>query len=402
MRAGSSSRGLPRRRSTARRRPPHDDRPARPGPRRDLGGRATSASGRVGEAILALRRFMFERVYLGAPSHARAPGAPRGGADRGHAPTRRRARPRRAMRREMAEFVAGMTDRFASASRRPAWRGSRSRRSMSPEPRDIVTVVRARTPLRKAAPYAAVPVPRGANPSFWRQPGEEALPLLRLRRQRRRSGRDRVRGRRLRGRGRETRGAVQRARSSTRRRNPPGETTGVARKRLFELLEPAATFLERHLWDTAAGGPGARDSSPGGGSMRRSAVSSGSASRRRRGPRRERRSRRVSRARSSPRRALEPLGSDYFAGRLTFPLADARARILGFRARRLREDDPLPAKYVNSPEGELFQKGDLLYGLDRAKAAIRSRVGRSSSRATPTRRPAQAATRRSSPPWAPR
>jgi DNA primase len=36
----------------------------------------------------------------------------------------------------------------------------------------------------------------------------------------------------------------------------------------------------------------------------------------------------------------------------------------------LREDDPLKAKYVNSPEGELFRKGDLLYGLHRARGAI--------------------------------
>src|SRR5205085_6269023 len=42
----------------------------------------------------------------------------------------------------------------------------------------------------------------------------------------------------------------------------------------------------------------------------------------------------------------------------------------GFQARKLHEDDPLHAKYVNSPEGELFRKGDLLYGLDRARTTI--------------------------------
>src|SRR5436305_21495 len=63
-------------------------------------------------------------------------------------------------------------------------------------------------------------------------------------------------------------------------------------------------------------------------------------------------------------------GNDYFQGRLLFPIADARGRVVGFQARRLREDDPLQAKYVNSPEGELFRKGDLLYGLDRARTAI--------------------------------
>ncbi len=63
-------------------------------------------------------------------------------------------------------------------------------------------------------------------------------------------------------------------------------------------------------------------------------------------------------------------GYDYFQGRLMFPLADVRGRILGFQARRIRDDDPIEAKYVNSPEGELFQKGAILYGLDQARAAI--------------------------------
>src|SRR6187455_1491423 len=63
-------------------------------------------------------------------------------------------------------------------------------------------------------------------------------------------------------------------------------------------------------------------------------------------------------------------GNDYFTRRLLFPLADSRGRVRGFQARHLYEDDPLRAKYVNSPEGDLFRKGDLLYGLDLAKAAI--------------------------------
>ncbi len=41
-----------------------------------------------------------------------------------------------------------------------------------------------------------------------------------------------------------------------------------------------------------------------------------------------------------------------------------------FQARKLHEDDPLQAKYVNSPESDLFKKGDLLYGLDTARQAI--------------------------------
>ena len=53
-----------------------------------------------------------------------------------------------------------------------------------------------------------------------------------------------------------------------------------------------------------------------------------------------------------------------------FPLADARGRIVGFQARKLHEDDPLRGKYVNSPEGELFHKSAILYGLHLARTAI--------------------------------
>jgi DNA primase len=44
--------------------------------------------------------------------------------------------------------------------------------------------------------------------------------------------------------------------------------------------------------------------------------------------------------------------------------------VLGFQARKLREDDPLRGKYVNSPEGDLFHKGSILYGLHLARTAI--------------------------------
>jgi len=63
-------------------------------------------------------------------------------------------------------------------------------------------------------------------------------------------------------------------------------------------------------------------------------------------------------------------GNDYFGGRLVFPLSDARGRIVGFQARKLREDDPLQAKYVNSPESDLFHKGHVVYGLSLARTAI--------------------------------
>ncbi|MBW6454757.1 MAG: DNA primase [Trueperaceae bacterium] len=59
---------------------------------------------------------------------------------------------------------------------------------------------------------------------------------------------------------------------------------------------------------------------------------------------------------------------DRFRGRVTFPIRDGMGRVVGFAGRLL--DDGVP-KYLNSPETALFKKGELLYGLDRARTAIR-------------------------------
>src|SRR5581483_9812602 len=51
-------------------------------------------------------------------------------------------------------------------------------------------------------------------------------------------------------------------------------------------------------------------------------------------------------------------------------LADARGKVLGFQARKLYDDDPLAGKYVNTRESELFHKGSVVYGLDKARSSI--------------------------------
>ncbi|MEX2161856.1 MAG: DNA primase [Anaerolineales bacterium] len=61
---------------------------------------------------------------------------------------------------------------------------------------------------------------------------------------------------------------------------------------------------------------------------------------------------------------------DRFRNRLMFPIRDGGGRMAGFGARALREGDE--PKYLNSPQNELFDKGSLLYGLDKARKAIRS------------------------------
>ena len=61
-------------------------------------------------------------------------------------------------------------------------------------------------------------------------------------------------------------------------------------------------------------------------------------------------------------------GYDLFRGRLMFPINDAHGRTCGFGARALDEVTP---KYLNSPKTEIFDKSAILYGLDRARVAIR-------------------------------
>jgi len=151
----------------------------------------------------------------------------------------------------------------------------------------------------------------------------------------------------------------------------PGQEAGRRRRRrLFALLDQAASFYERYLWDSQAGST-ARDYlverglepaicrefrlglALGGDVLTRKAVEKGFTQE-------ELRDAGLTRQR----------GLDYFQRRLIFPLCDPRGRVVGFQARRLHEDDPLRAKYVNTPDSEVFHKGTVLYGLDRARAAI--------------------------------
>ena len=58
---------------------------------------------------------------------------------------------------------------------------------------------------------------------------------------------------------------------------------------------------------------------------------------------------------------------DRFRGRLMFPWADSRGRVVGFGARILGDDEG--PKYLNSAEGEVFHKGRQVYGTHIARAA---------------------------------
>lgn len=64
---------------------------------------------------------------------------------------------------------------------------------------------------------------------------------------------------------------------------------------------------------------------------------------------------------------------DRFRGRLMFPITDVQGHVVGFGGRALGAGQE--PKYLNSPESPVYRKSRVLYGLDRAVAAIR-RSGR--------------------------
>ncbi len=151
--------------------------------------------------------------------------------------------------------------------------------------------------------------------------------------------------------------------------SPQAEAARSRRERLFALLEQATAFYERVLWESAAGEPVRAylesrslhepvvrefrlGVSPGQGLARKA----------------QERGFTIQELRAAG--LVNQRGNDYFPPRLMFPLADARGRVVGFQARKLRDDDPLRGKYVNSPEGELFKKSSVLYGLHLARAAV--------------------------------
>lgn len=60
---------------------------------------------------------------------------------------------------------------------------------------------------------------------------------------------------------------------------------------------------------------------------------------------------------------------DFFRNRLIVPIHDAQGRVAAFAGRSLDGSEP---KYVNSPENPIYHKRSVLYGLDRARPAIRA------------------------------
>jgi DNA primase len=151
--------------------------------------------------------------------------------------------------------------------------------------------------------------------------------------------------------------------------SPQVEAARKRRDRLHQLLDQAASFYERHLWDTDAGAPvraylESRNLGEAACREFRLGLSPGQ------GLAQKAQEKGFTRDELRAAGLTNQRGNDYFPRRLMFPLADARGRIVGFQARKLHDDDPLRGKYVNSPEGELFHKSRVLYGLHLARTAI--------------------------------
>ena len=323
----------------------------------------------IGAAMLALRSFMFERVYLGphtAEEHERARASVRAifehlaergdGADRDR---RLRCRHDRSLRARLRgrPLVARIKDESVEAVKAAA---------------NIVELVEAKVRLRKVGgrysglcpfhqektPSFSVSPDRGTYHCFGCGVGGDSISFVR-----------------------ETEsldfvGAIEwlaerfRVPLEYEDASPEADAKRHRRQRLYALLDQAASFYERVLWETPAGEPvreyltsrGLGEEvcrefrlglSPAGAKLRKGAGEKG-----------------FTREELAAAGLLSRRGGDYFERRLMFPLTDARGRIVGFQARKLHEDDPLRGKYVNSPESELFRKSNVLYGLHLARAAI--------------------------------
>ncbi|HLN18572.1 MAG TPA: CHC2 zinc finger domain-containing protein, partial [Patescibacteria group bacterium] len=62
---------------------------------------------------------------------------------------------------------------------------------------------------------------------------------------------------------------------------------------------------------------------------------------------------------------------DRFRERIMFPISDYSGKVVGYSARVAPGGDESQAKYVNTPETEVYHKSNILYGLDKAKSNIK-------------------------------
>jgi DNA primase len=154
--------------------------------------------------------------------------------------------------------------------------------------------------------------------------------------------------------------------------DPAAAERRQARERLLELLERAATFYERYLWDSGEAAPARKYLLDRGLTEETlKAFRVGYA------PSTWDKLMQAARAGNYTHKEMFDAGLatrggktegrlyDRFRRGIMFPLQDPRGRVLGFGARALGVDQQ--PKYLNSPDGEIFHKGDIVYGAHHAR-----------------------------------
>jgi DNA primase len=162
--------------------------------------------------------------------------------------------------------------------------------------------------------------------------------------------------------------------------DPQAEARRRRRERLLALLDRAARFYESYLWESAEASR-ARDYLAGRGLSEevlrqfRVGYSPSAWDRMLLGARQSGFSEEELMAAGLAQRGRDGRSAyDRFRGRIMFPLADGRGRVLGFGARQMGEGRG--PKYLNTSENELYHKGRQLFGLDiaRREAAKTGRI----------------------------
>jgi DNA primase len=154
--------------------------------------------------------------------------------------------------------------------------------------------------------------------------------------------------------------------------SPEAASRRQRRERLYSLLDRAATFYERYLWEAQEAEPARRY-------LRERGFNEEVVRGFRVGYAPQSWDRLVGASAKAGFSADELLAADLgrrkkarpdqlvdrFRGRLMFPTADARGRVRGFGARTMGNDDG--PKYLNTAEGEVYRKREVLYGIAEAR-----------------------------------
>lgn len=64
---------------------------------------------------------------------------------------------------------------------------------------------------------------------------------------------------------------------------------------------------------------------------------------------------------------------DRFRNRIMFPITNPVGKVIGYSARLAPGEDESQAKYINTPETEIYHKSNVLYGIDKAKMSAKEK-----------------------------